>query len=266
MPGGFKNKPKILRGAFVEYGLSIPPLFVVFQFNPVQLSRSRSLSFSVPSAPPASPASENAETGAGNNTLQSLQRCMSSSSGRMSLREFHQQDFKDADDNNIDDLIAIRDQQQVAVGEESISFEIRLDATDKLNDGDVITEQFGISPQLSTLELMVHPKGDSVLGGLVDDLLGLGESGFSFTKKPNPPMILFIWGRKKVLPVNINSLNISETEFSTDLNPIRATASVSLTVIEGKNIPYTYSKVMKEAMSVLNLANIADIADVVIPG
>src|SRR6266851_9690294 len=50
MPDGFPNKPKILRGAFVEYGLSIPPLFVVFQFNPVQLTRNRSLSFSPPNS------------------------------------------------------------------------------------------------------------------------------------------------------------------------------------------------------------------------
>ena len=68
------------------------------------------------------------------------------------------------------------------------------------------------------------------------------------------------------MPVNINSMNITETEFSTDLNPIRATVAVNLTVIEGKNIPYMYSKAMKEAMSVLNLANITDIADVVIAG
>ncbi len=229
MPGGFRNKPKILRGAFVEYGLSIPPLFVVFQFNPVEITRNRSLTYSVPG--------ETAKTSR-NQTLHYMEA----------------------------DLLKIHEEQDVKVPEESISFDIRLDATDKLNEGDTITEQFGISPQLSTLELMVHPKGESILGGLVDDLLGLGESGFSFTKKPNPPMILFIWGRKKVLPVNINSLNITETEFSTDLNPIRATASVSLTVIEGKNIPYTYTKVMKEAMSVLNLANITDIADVVIPG
>ena len=69
-----------------------------------------------------------------------------------------------------------------------------------------------------------------------------------------------------MLPVNINSMNITETEFSTDLNPIRATVAVNLTVIEGKNIPYMYSKAMKEAMSVLNLANITDISDVVTPG
>jgi hypothetical protein len=66
--------------------------------------------------------------------------------------------------------------------------------------------------------------------------------------------------------VNINSLNITETEFSPTLDPIRATVSVNLTIIEGPNIPYTYSKAMKEVSSVLNLANIADIANVVIPG
>lgn len=79
-------------------------------------------------------------------------------------------------------------------------------------------------------------------------------------------MILFIWGRSRVLPVNITSMNITETEFSTELNPIRATVSMSLTVIEGPNAFYKYSKLMKEAMSVLNLANLTDITDVVIPG
>jgi len=231
MPDGFPNKPKILRGAFVEYGLSIPPLFVVFQFNPVQLTRNRGLTF-------AAPSSGQAGGQAG------------------SLRDFH---------GRYDDLTKLRDDQQVRVQEEVIGFEIRLDATDKLDEGDTITEQFGIAPQLATLELMVHPKEESLLGQALGALLG-SPGGFSFTKKPNPPLILFIWGRKRVLPVNINSLNITETVYSTDLNPVRATATVNLTVIEGKSIPYMYTKAMTEAMSVLNLANITDIANVVIPG
>jgi hypothetical protein len=90
--------------------------------------------------------------------------------------------------------------------------------------------------------------------------------GFSFTRGANPPLILFIFGRKRVLPVNINTMNITETEFSTDLNPIRATVSVNLTVIEGKSVPYLYTKAMTELMSVLNLANIGSIANVVVPG
>ncbi len=225
---GFSNKPKILRGAFVEYGLSLPPLFVVFQFNPIQLTRNRSLTFKVPNETAATPRNE---------TLHHTES----------------------------DLLKIQEQQQVTIPEESISFDIRLDATDDLNAGDTITEQFGIAPQLSTLELMVHPKEESLIGQALGSLLG-SPGGFSFTKGANPPLILFIWGRKRVWPVNLETLNITETEFSTDLNPIRATAAVSMKVIEGKNLAYKYTKVMKEAMSVLNLANIADIADVVIPG
>jgi hypothetical protein len=238
MTDGFPNKPKILRGAFVEFGLSLPPLFVVFQFNPVQLSRNRGLTFSFPGTP--SPP-------AGGTSPAAPQR---------TLRQFH---------GDFANLLDLQKQQLVTVQEQTIGFDIRLDATDKLNDGDTITEQFGIAPQISTLELMVYPKQESLLGAAVGALLGRPK-GFSFTRGANPPLVLFIFGRKRVLPVNINTMNITETEFSTDLNPIRATVAVSLTVIEGKSVPYLYSKTMTEAMSVLNLANIADVADVVVPG
>lgn len=237
MSDGFPNKPKILRGAFVEFGLSVPPLFVVFQFNPIQLTRNRGLSFAAPGS----------TTAPGKNAPVVPPRTLRQVHGRTS------------------DLLALQKQQLVTVQEQTIGFDIRLDASDRLDDGDTITEQFGIAPQLSTLELMVYPKGESLLGSALGALLGK-PGGFSFTRGANPPMILFIFGRKRVLPVNINSMNITETEFSTDLNPVRATVAVSLTVIEGKSVPYLYSKAMTEAMSVLNLANAADVADVVVPG
>src|SRR5262245_3347215 len=243
MPDGFPNKPKILRGAFVEFGLSLPPLVVVFQFNPLQLARNRSLTFAPLAPPPAPPA----PPGATNVTVTMPTR---------TLRQFHGQ---------FANLLELQKQQLVTVQEQSISFDIRLDATDKLDDGDTITEQFGIAPQIATLEQMVYPKDESLIGKALDALLG-SPKGFSFTRGANPPLVLFIFGRKRVLPVNINSLNITETEFSADLNPIRATVGVSLTVIEGKSVPYLYSKAMTEAMSVLNLANIGNIANVAIPG
>ncbi|MCP4656025.1 MAG: hypothetical protein GY856_11475, partial [bacterium] len=190
MAAGFSNQPKILRGAFVEYGLSLPPLFVVFQFNPVQLSRRRGLSYSVPG------------------WRQRRQREIASDDedarSSISLREFHAE---------YDDLTKLRDAQQVTVRPESISFEIRLDATDKLAEGDAITGQFGIAPQLATLELMVHPKEEGLLGAALGSLLGSSD-GFSFCRAENPPMILFIWGLKRVLPVSIDSINVTETEFS----------------------------------------------------
>ncbi len=242
MSDGFPNKPKILRGAFVEFGLSLPPLVVVFQFNPLQLTRNRSLTFAVPNPPPPPPGSKTPVSQAPTRTL----------------RQFHGQ---------FSNLLDLQKQQLVTVQEQTIGFDIRLDATDKLDDGDTITEQFGISPQISTLEQMVYPKGESLTAKLVSALLSAGSTqGFSFTRGSNPPLILFIFGRKRVLPVNINSMNITETEFAADLNPIRATVAVNLTVIEGQSVPYLYSKAMVEAMSALNLANIASIANVVVPG
>jgi hypothetical protein len=235
---GFPNKPKILRGAFVEFGLSLPPLVVVFQFNPLQLTRNRGLTFAVPN-PPATKGTAAA-----------------SAAPRRTLREYHGQ---------FSSLLDLQKQQLVTVQEQTIGFELRLDATDKLDAEDTITEQFGIAPQISTLELMTYPKDESLIGGALATLLQKPD-GFSFTRSANPPLILFIFGRKRVLPVNINSLNVTETEFSADLNPIRATVAVSLTVIEGKSVPYVYSKAMTEAMSALNLANLADIANVVVPG
>src|SRR5262245_61250997 len=114
MPSGFRNQPKVLRGAFVGHGLSFPPLIVPFQFNTLQLSRRRSQSFSVPASVQ--------EPGEG-----------------LTLRDIHQ---------GCEDLTKLRDAQQVTVQPESLSFEIRLDATDKINEGDPITEQLGIAPQL----------------------------------------------------------------------------------------------------------------------
>jgi hypothetical protein len=176
----------------------------------------------------------------------------------MTLRDFHQR---------FTDLTELRDAQQVTVAPESLSFEIRLDATDKLNEGDALTEQHGIAPQLATLELMVLPKGESIFGEVVDRLL---PGGFSFTGTKKPPMILFVWGRRRVLPVNINNLQVTETEFSANLDPIRATVAVNLTVIEGTNAASQFAQGMRETLAGLHVTSLAastlaDIKDIVIP-
>lgn len=241
------NAPKVLRGAFVEYGASVPPLTVVFQFNPLELERNRALSFASPRTTmvPVSGGKEGGTRMAG---------------APAPLREFHQETR---------DLIDIRDGQKVTVEEETLGFDIRLDATDRMEEGDPIATRFGVLPQLSTLERMVQPKSESMLGGAADRALaGLVKRarGFTFAESPNPPLILFIWGARRVVPVNVTSLAIKETEFSTLLDPVRATVRVSLTVIEGPNPVSAYSRVLGEARSALNLAGVREITNVVIPG
>lgn len=233
---GFSNQPKILKSAFVEFGISLPPLVLVFQFNPLTITRTRA-------AKPVTPATQRASRS-------------SQSAGLVSTLV----------DTGGASLVRFRNGQTISVQPETISFDIRFDASDKLNDGDGITEQFGISPQLATLESMMLPKGQSLLGGAVGALLGPSGSKFlCLESMQDPPVMLWVWGRKKILPVNILNMQIKEEMFSTDLNPTRAIVTVQLEVIEGPNIPFLYSKAMQEVMSVLNLANIGDLSKTMVP-
>src|ERR1044072_2733836 len=233
MASGLSNQAKILHGAFVEFGISLPPLVVVFQFNPLLITRTRTATLTPPATPAGSQPAQN---------LGLVQQLAGSGPGA---------------------LLDFRAGQTVAVKQESLSFDVRLDATDPANG---VAEEFGVAPKLSTLELMMLPKNQSLLGGSVSALLGGAPKQFAFfdTEK-NPPIILFVWGRKKVMPVNIKSMSIKEEEFSTELNPLRVTVTVSLEVMEGTNAPFLYTQAMKEVMSLLNLANIGDIANTIVP-
>jgi hypothetical protein len=234
---GFPSLPKVLRGAFVEYGLSLPPLAVVFQFNPDQLRRSRALSFRGP------------------NEVVTMQ---GSGWDDEPMRYERPQDLSKFHANQ-PDLGAIRKDQVVTVQEETVAFDLRLDATDQLDAGNAVAEKFGIAPTLSTLELMTYPKDQGVLASVLG-----ATKGYQYGPPENPPMVLFLWGFQRVLPVNINSITITESEFDRRLNPIRATAAVSLTVIEGRNPAYRYSQAAKETMSLINAAQI--VTDLEIPG
>jgi hypothetical protein len=211
-------RPKLLRGAFVEYGLSLPPLWFTFQFNPETLTRGRTASYQAPEADGGTcRGSSEAET----------RSCLA----------------------------------QVHVTTETIGLTLHLDATDDLNEGKALAQQFGIGPQLSVLELMIYPKTDQLLGLPIGNLLG-GDDQFGAAQAKTIPILLFVWGRKRVLPVVMTSLQITEQEYFPDLNPKRAEVAVQLQVLEGFNPPYLYSHGWRIALGAMNLANIGDFANV----
>ncbi|HEX7048853.1 MAG TPA: hypothetical protein VF188_01475 [Longimicrobiales bacterium] len=219
----FPIRPKLLRGAFIEYGLSLPPLAFVFQFNPETLTRGRSTKH----APGEDGAGGAGETGC--------------------------QDRSEAQERS---ALA-----QVSVGTETIGLTLQLDATDDLDAGDGLTQKFGIGPQLSVLELMIYPKTDQLFGFPIGNLVG-GSDQFGAARAKTLPILLFVWGRKRVMPVIMTNLQITEQEYFPDLNPKRAQAVVQLQVLEGFNPPYLYSHAWRIALGAMNLANIGDFANV----
>lgn len=113
--------------------------------------------------------------------------------------------------------------------EESITLEIEFDASDQLEEGDVVATQFGVADRIAALEKMLFP-GDTPLGALltaVSSLVGLGQP----PARPTIPVTLFVWGLGRILPVRITSYSIEEQLFSPTLYPIQARVSLGLEVL-----------------------------------
>ena len=94
---------------------------------------------------------------------------------------------------------------------EFVSFTLALDATDKLERGDAVTQQNGLLPMISSLELLLYPQ-------------------------PNT-LALWVSGNKRIVPVRINELLFNEQAFDPLLNPIRAEVTVSLKVLKDADLP-----------------------------
>jgi hypothetical protein len=156
---------------------------------------------------------------------------------------------------------------------EKITFKAHFSAANMLDEGKVLAELFGIGPQLAALEKMVLPS--SKIAGLIGaaiDAIGdaLGGGGNDAPAQPIPrekyPRILFIWGLTRVLPVTIDSMTISELEYDSILNPIRAEVDISLSVIAVDDCSddvlakgaLEFSTIAKEAQAIANLANTAE--------
>ena len=155
----------------------------------------------------------------------------------------------------------------VAAPAESFSFSLRLDATDQLAATNPIAIASGILPILSALELLMYPMPAS------SQLLSIPNSGSAYANPPSQlPVVLFFWGPFRILPVNITSMSINETEYDPQLNPTRAEVTVNLQVVSPPALEritedrqlmqgaYQYTQNVKEVMAALNLANSAALA------
>lgn len=106
---------------------------------------------------------------------------------------------------------------------ETIELEVSLDAVDALEQGESTAIQAGIYPQLALLELLIYPGSQQVLQN--DALLATGVLEVA---PMVAPLTLFVWGPNRVLPVALTSLSVREELFDTNLNPIRATLTLSM--------------------------------------
>lgn len=120
---------------------------------------------------------------------------------------------------------------------EKISFTARF--TDLLGEKDPLIGPYSVPSQLASLEKMARPLEEITASGKNPDPVGDAvEERNEKEEKPSEPIprlkyprILFIWGEKRVLPVAIESLRITEQYYDQDLTATAAQVDLSLAVL-----------------------------------
>lgn len=119
---------------------------------------------------------------------------------------------------------------------ETISFEADVDATDQLEfpDQNASAVAHGIAPQLAVLESLLHPSTAQLQK--VDSEAGTGTLEIA---PMLAPLLLFVWGKSRIVPVKLADFSITEEAFDPLLNPIRARVSFSLRVLSVDDLGFS---------------------------
>jgi hypothetical protein len=149
--------------------------------------------------------------------------------------------------------------------DETITLSVAIDAADQLEHPgqNALTVANGLHPVLAALEGLTYPPYPIVIANEV-----LALAGSAFIQAEQAPLALLVWGPRRVLPVQVQSLSIREEAFDQKLNPIRARADLSLKVLTYRDLDvtnpgywvYLAGFTQKEVLAALN--TLGDAADV----
>lgn len=118
---------------------------------------------------------------------------------------------------------------------ETITLEAELDAADQLEfpDANPATVENGLFPILSALELVLHPTSAQLETN--NKLMNLGTLEIVPMESA---LVLFVWGKNRILPVRITDLGVTEEEFAPSLIPIRAKVSLGMRVLSTGDLQF----------------------------
>jgi hypothetical protein len=140
---------------------------------------------------------------------------------------------------------------------ETIRLEADVDATDQLEQGNALAGQLGIHPQLAALEMLIYPKSALVVANTI-----LLAAGTIEVIPAMAPMVVLIYGAKRVVPVRLTELSITEEAHDPALNPLRAKVSLGLRVLSYNDLSVEHPgyhlflahQIVKETMATIGSA------------
>jgi hypothetical protein len=111
---------------------------------------------------------------------------------------------------------------------ETFKLDAEIDATDQLEfpDQNPTAVQAGLFPVLAAIETIVYPSSATLQNNF-----NLSQAGTLEIMAAQAPLTIFVWSAKRVVPVRITDLSVTEEAFDPALNPIRAKVSLGMRVL-----------------------------------
>jgi hypothetical protein len=121
--------------------------------------------------------------------------------------------------------------------QETYKLEAIIDAADQMEfpDQNPVIVQNGIAPQLAALETILYPRSSQLQANN-----SLAASGTLEIIPMEEPLMLFVWSKNRVMPVRLTDFSVTEEAFDPSLNPIRATVSLGLRVLNVDDLGFDH--------------------------
>jgi len=120
---------------------------------------------------------------------------------------------------------------------ESIKLDAEIDAADQLEfpGNNPVASDVGIAPQIAALEALINPTTAELLAIDAD-----AQGGTLEILPAEAPLVVFVWGRNRVVPVRVTEFTVTEDAFDPVLNPLRAKVSIGLRVLTVDDLGYAH--------------------------
>lgn len=161
--------------------------------------------------------------------------------------------------------------------EQTYGFDLEFDAADDIAMGNPVAMATGIGSRLAALRKLVEPSR-GLLGDLVGAVGALAGDAAAQAERPTVPVTLLVLGTAAILPVRITSLSIDVTEFTPNLYPLMAKATVELRVLTPDAFKcrsatatdlaiaaYNFTRAQDDLLAVANVANVGTAVASMVP-
>jgi hypothetical protein len=153
---------------------------------------------------------------------------------------------------------------------ESFNLTLEIDATDDLEDNNPVAKEVGVADRLAALKKLTLPT-EGLIGDLIASARALVGKAAKHAVRSTVPVLLFVWGSGRILPVRVTSFSVEETLFSPSLHPIQATVTLGLEVLTPDVFKcqhditadiavaaYNFTKLQEDTLAAAHIANNID--------